>query len=66
MTKKIDEMTKEELIEELIKKTNHFYDLLVESELMYGYDSYLTKYWRSMWVEFDRFCTNLDIDPDRD
>lgn len=64
MIKKIDEMTKEELVQALIEKTNSFYYSLTLSEKIGGFDSPLTNMRRAVWCEFDRFCSNLDIDVD--
>lgn len=64
MTKNIDEMTKEELIQALIEKSDELYRQLILAEKMYGHGSELANMKRSRWFAIDNFCTSLNIDVD--
>lgn len=64
MTKKIDEMTKEELVQALIDRTEKYYDRLNLAEKDYGYGSSVFNKTRSYWYVFDKFCRDLGIDVD--
>ena len=62
--KKIDEMTKQELVQALIDRTEKYYDRLVLAEKRCGCGSEQFNRARSYWYAFDSFCCDLDIDVD--